>query len=84
VVGNREKEIGGSGDSLEPPGPLLTHLHTVYMAYFECLPTGLTPLAERTCFSQFGKVLLFDDSFEHEVWYDAPAGRGARGTCINF
>jgi len=37
---------------LEPPGPLLTHLHTVYMAYSECLPTRLNPLAERTCFSQ--------------------------------
>jgi hypothetical protein len=24
-----EKEIGGSGGSLEPPGSLLTHLHTV-------------------------------------------------------
>jgi hypothetical protein len=33
-VGRREKEIGGSGAySLEPPGPLLTHLHTVYMVY---------------------------------------------------
>jgi hypothetical protein len=55
----REKQIGGSGGSLEPPGPLLeppgpllTHLHTVYMAYSECLPTRLNPLAERTCFSQ--------------------------------
>jgi tRNA A-37 threonylcarbamoyl transferase component Bud32 len=38
-VSNREKEIGGSGGSLEPPGPLLTHLHTVYMAYSERLPT---------------------------------------------
>ena len=35
----REQQIGGSGGSLEPPGPLfeppgplLTHLHTVYMA----------------------------------------------------
>ena len=37
---------------LEPPGPLLTHLHAVYMAYSECLPTRLNPLAERTCFSQ--------------------------------
>jgi hypothetical protein len=45
---------GGSGGSLEPPGPLLTHPHTVYMAYSECLPTRLTPLAERTCFSQVG------------------------------
>jgi hypothetical protein len=37
---------------LEPPGPLLTHLHTVYMAYSECLPTRLNLLAERTRFSQ--------------------------------
>jgi hypothetical protein len=37
---------------LEPPGLLLTHLHTVYMAYSKCLPTRLNPLAERTCFSQ--------------------------------
>ena len=37
---------------LEPPGPLLTHLHTVYMAYSECLSTRLDPLAERTCFPQ--------------------------------
>ena len=55
----REKQIGGSGGSLEPPGPLLeppgpllTHRHTVYIAYSECLPTRLSPLAERTCFSQ--------------------------------
>jgi hypothetical protein len=55
----REKQIGGSGGSLEPPGPrleppgpLLTHLHTGYMACSECLPTRLIFLAERTCFSQ--------------------------------
>jgi hypothetical protein len=48
----REKEIGGSGGSLGSPGPLLMHLHTVYMLYSECLPTRLKPLAERTCFSQ--------------------------------
>jgi hypothetical protein len=48
----REKQIGGSGGSLEPPGSLLTHLHTVHMAYSDCLPTRLNPLAERTCFSQ--------------------------------
>ena len=37
LVTDREKQIGGSGGSLEPPGPLLeppgpllTHLHTVY------------------------------------------------------
>ena len=55
----REKQIRGSGGSaeppgppLEPPGPPLMHLHTVYMAYSECLPTRVNPLAERTCFSQ--------------------------------
>jgi hypothetical protein len=55
----REKEIGGSrgsleppGPLLEPPGPLLTHLRTVCMAHSECLPTRLNPLAERACFSQ--------------------------------
>ena len=48
----REQQIGGSGGSLEPPGPLPTHLHNVYMEYSECLPTRLNPLAERTCFSQ--------------------------------
>jgi hypothetical protein len=55
----REKQIGGSGGSLdpprpllEPPGNLLTHLHTVYTVYSGCLPTRLNPLAERTCFSQ--------------------------------
>ena len=37
---------------LETPGPLLTHLHAVYMACSECLPTSLKPLAEMTCFSQ--------------------------------
>jgi hypothetical protein len=47
--GERHRGFRGS---LEPPGPLLTHLHTVYMAYSECLPTRLTALAERTCFSQ--------------------------------
>jgi hypothetical protein len=56
AVVDREKQIGGSGGSLAPPGPLLTHLlthlHTVYMAYSECLPTRLNPLAERSCFSQ--------------------------------
>jgi hypothetical protein len=55
----REKQIGGSGGSLEPPGPLLappgpllTHLHTIYMAFSERLPTCLNPLAERACFCQ--------------------------------
>ena len=39
-VSIREKQIGGSGGSLEtpgpllePPGPLLTHLHTVYTVF---------------------------------------------------
>jgi hypothetical protein len=32
------------------------------MAFFECLPTHLNPLAERTCFSQVEKV--FDSKME--------------------
>jgi hypothetical protein len=52
-----EKQIRGSGGSLEPPGPLPMHLHTVYMEYSECLPTLLNPLAERTCFSQVLAIL---------------------------
>ena len=44
---------------LEPPGPLLTRLHTVYMAYSECLPTRLSPLAERNCFSQVWMARCF-------------------------
>jgi hypothetical protein len=56
---SREKRIRGSGGSLEPPGPLLTHLHTVYVAYSEGLPTRLSPLAERTCFSFPLLPLLF-------------------------
>jgi DNA repair exonuclease SbcCD ATPase subunit len=52
-VANREKQIRGSGGSLEPPGPLPMHL--VYMKYSECLPTLLDPLAEWTCFSQVAK-----------------------------
>jgi hypothetical protein len=32
MVGVVEKQIRGSGGSLEPPGPLLTHPHTVNMA----------------------------------------------------
>ena len=43
-VATREEEIGGSGGSLGLPGPLLTHLHTAYMVYFERLPTRLNPL----------------------------------------
>ena len=49
LQGERDR---GSRGSLEPPGPLLTHLHTVYMEYSECLPTRLNPLAERTGFFQ--------------------------------
>jgi hypothetical protein len=48
------------GLSLEPPGSLLTHPHTVYMAYSECLLTRLNPLAERTCFSQVSELELPD------------------------
>jgi hypothetical protein len=57
AVGHREKQIGVSGGSVEPPGPLLPHLHTVYMAYSGCHPTHLNPLAERTCFPQVGQSL---------------------------
>ena len=46
------KRYGSAGGSLEPPGPLLTHLRTVYMAYSEYVPTRLNSLAERACFSQ--------------------------------
>jgi hypothetical protein len=59
VVNTRAQQIGGSGGSLEPPGPLLeppgpllTHFHTIYIAHSERLPTRLNPLAERACFSQ--------------------------------
>ena len=38
------------GPLLEHPWPLLTHLHTVYIAFSERLPTRLNPLAESTCF----------------------------------
>jgi hypothetical protein len=47
----RKQQTRGSGGSLDPPVPLLTHLHTVCMAFYERLPTRLNPLAERTCFS---------------------------------
>jgi hypothetical protein len=45
------KRSGAQGGSLEPPGQLLPHLHTVYIAYSERLSTRLKPLPERTCFS---------------------------------
>jgi hypothetical protein len=56
AVSPMEKQIRGSGGSPGPPGPLPMHVHTVYMEYSECLPTLLTPLAERTCFSQVTPV----------------------------
>jgi hypothetical protein len=46
VVRGGEQHIGGAWCSLEPPGPLLMHLHTVYMECSECPPTLLNPLAE--------------------------------------
>ena len=45
---------------LNPRKGLFLRLHTVYMAYFERLPTRLNPLAERTCFSQVDGFMLFD------------------------
>ena len=44
--GEGDRGFTGSGGSLEPPGPLPTHLHTVYMAYSACRPPRLNPLAE--------------------------------------
>ena len=63
----REKGTGGAGGSLEPPGLRLTHLHTIHMAYAECLPTCLDPLAERTCFSQVELIMneLDSDGAQH-------------------
>ena len=48
------------GPLLEPPGPLLTHFHTIYIAYSERLPTRLSPLAERACFPQ-ASILYKDE-----------------------
>lgn len=53
-VGSREKAAGGSGGSLEPSAPLLTHFHTVFMEYSECLPTLLNPVPKRTPWYQVG------------------------------
>jgi hypothetical protein len=47
-----ETDRGAQGALLEPPGPLLTHLRTVYIACSVCLPTRLNPLAERAGSSQ--------------------------------
>jgi hypothetical protein len=52
IQGERDRGFRAGG-SLETPGPLLTHPHTVHMTYSEYLPTGLNPLMpERACFSQ--------------------------------
>jgi hypothetical protein len=53
-----ETEIGGCKGFTGTPGRLLfvTTPHTqVYMGYAECLPTFLTPLAERVSLSQVGE-----------------------------
>jgi hypothetical protein len=42
-VWDGEKQIRGSGVSLEPPGPLPVHLRTIYMEYSECMPSCLEP-----------------------------------------
>jgi hypothetical protein len=76
----REKQIGGSEGSLEPSGPLLTHLHTVYKAYSECLPTRLDPLAERTCFSQVRALQHRDDAGLAEPGEVRSDGRGRHPT----
>jgi hypothetical protein len=45
---------------LEPPGPLLTHLHGSYK-------DRLSPLAERTCFSQVRSRQLHGAAVQHGV-----------------
>jgi hypothetical protein len=57
---------------LEHHGPLLMHLHTVYMAYSECLPTRLNPLAERTCFSQATDAILAKYYRSLRLWRTQP------------
>jgi hypothetical protein len=46
--GQGKRDRGFRGAHLNPLGlfSVLTHLHTVYMAYSECLPTSLNPLSE--------------------------------------
>jgi hypothetical protein len=56
LVEGGSKELDGSGGSLEPPGPLLTHPHTVYTVYSECIPTRLSALAERASYSPRSRV----------------------------
>ena len=68
---------------LEPPGPLLTHLHTVYMGYSERLPTRLNPLAKRTCFYQVlealdGTLLPHCENYQLHVCSALNIGPGAR------
>jgi hypothetical protein len=51
-VGCREKQIGGSGGSLEPLGLFLrTFIPFIWRIMSAFLRTRLNPLAERTCFS---------------------------------
>ena len=45
----REKQRGGSGGALEPPGPLIPFIWRILRAF---VPTRLNPLAERACFPQ--------------------------------
>ena len=50
-AGKRQGETDtGPGGSLDPPEPLPTRFHAVYMEYSERLPTLSNPLAERACF----------------------------------
>jgi hypothetical protein len=66
------------GPLLDPPGPLLTHLHTVYIAYSECLPTRLTPLAEGACSSQ---VRLLGPFVFDIARYHVARSRALEGWC---
>ena len=86
----REQQTGGSGGSLEPPGPLLdppgpllTQLHTVYMAYSERLPTRLNPLAERACFSQAlaWAMAMFDKPYHAQ---DIASVRDSNPNCTGW
>jgi hypothetical protein len=76
------------------PGPLLTHLYTLYMAYSECLPTRVNPVAaERACFWKAGAAVIGQvygmiagggrgdtllDLFRHEALLACVAGLIAR------
>ena len=54
------------------------------MAYSECLPTRLNPLAERTCFSQVGEARRAEaEGFARgEQHAGADIGRGLGLVCI--